>query len=102
MSIHKIIVHYNPTNRYENQCMDNSHGLLKDTGEVRFRHMWVIYDNQVAMGFLGLEVVHPSTSLQQQENVKTGKKGHLHKNPVFAAFTIARRERFIALPQLLS
>lgn len=38
--------------------------------------------------FLDLEVVLPSTSLQQQENVKTGQKGHLHKNPLFALFAV--------------
>lgn len=30
--MHKIIGYYSP-NRYENQCMDNLSGLLKDTGE---------------------------------------------------------------------
>lgn len=42
--------------------------------------------------FLDLEVVLPSTSLQQQENVKTGQKGHLHKNPLFAVLPTFQRE----------
>lgn len=39
-------------------------------------------------GFLDLEVVLPAASLQQQENVKTGQKGHLHKDPLFAVLLI--------------
>lgn len=93
--MHKIIVHYNPINRYENQCMNNFSGLLKDTGEARFP--WLSGGD----GFLDLEAVLPPTGLQQKENVKTGQKGHLHRNPLFAAFTNARRERFTALPRLL-
>lgn len=101
MLMHKILGRYNLTHRYENQCMDNFSGLLEDNrwGKVSS----YVSDTRLPSGnvFLVLELVLPSTSLEQQAKVKTEQKRHLHKTPLFAAFTKATRGRITALPWML-